>query len=338
MAAATTPLELWGYVTSAPTSDPFPATLTSARARSGSLVAASFGSGRAWSLEPDGSVPPTVSPTQVALEVGVAGLGQPGAFPWRWRGLIERGRWVTLAPPTAEEVNSCRFDLWDLTSGQPVKIGAVPPPPPPGTPLQIVGDCWGDVSEDGSTLVRALTFYPWEGGGTRIRFFSSATGATLRTVTVPDTWSLGSTLLAPDGSALAHIGSGTVTSGTTLRLTGRSASGDGSRPLPNTCSVIGQSDGWDGGRITVACFIVGGGRVGTVDVATGQDLRLVQIDDYLLFLNGLVSISPDGTEITYRATAPGGLETINVLDTTQQEIRVLTEPAPVGLLFPQFVP
>ena len=54
-------------------------------------------------------------------------------------------------------------------------------------------------------------------------------------------------------------------------------------------------------------------------------------------LNGFASISSDGTEITYAASAPGGLQTINVLDTTQQEVRVLTEPFAGGLLFPLFV-
>ncbi len=100
--------------------------------------------------------------------------------------------------------------------------------------------------------------------------------------------------------------------------------------------MVGQSDGWAGGRIIVGCFGAGGSGIGTVDVATGQDLRLVATD-YTPFLNGFVSISPDGTEITYAASAPGGLQTINVLDTTQQEVRVLTEPFAGGLLFPLFV-
>ncbi|MFN7147886.1 MAG: HYR domain-containing protein [Microthrixaceae bacterium] len=344
MAAAATPLTLWGYVISAPTSDPFPATLTSARARSDALVAASFGSGGAWSLPSDGSASSTVSPTQLAADVGVAGLGQPGTFPWRWRGLIERGRWLTISPLTPAEaehgwINSCRYDLWDLTQTSPTKIGSVSSAFPDIE--YFGGDCWGDVSEDGSTIVRV--FIPWPEDfddpvtSSTIRFASSATGATQRVVTVPDGWSLGSTLLAPDGSALVHTGNGTSTTGETLRLTGRSASGDGTRPLPSECFVIGQSDGWDGGRIIVACGGAGGSGIGTVDVATGQDLRLVATD-FTPFQQGFVSISPDGSEIAFAASAPGGLQTINVLDTTEQEVRVLTEPFPGGLLFPLFVP
>jgi hypothetical protein len=344
MAAATAPLELWGYVTSAPTGDPFPATLTSARARSDSLVAVGFGSGT-WSLKPDGSVPSAVSPVQLAADVGVLGLGNlgTGTFPWRWRGLIERGRWLTISELTPQEaedgwINSCRYDLWDLTQGSPTVIGTI------STAFPDIayegGSCWGDVSEDGSTIVRAFTPWPEDRDGpiaTTIRFASSASGATQRIATVPGGWSLGGTLLAPDGSALAYINSSTPTSGNTLRLTGRSASGDGTRPLPSSCFVLGQSDGWDGGRIIVTCGGAGGTGVGTVDVATGQDLRLVDTD-FAPFRNGFVSLSPDGTEIAFRGSAPGDLETINVLDTTQQEVRVLTEPFEGGLLFPLFVP
>ncbi len=199
MAAATAPLELWGYVTSAPTSGPFPATLTSARARNGSLVAASFGSGQAWSLQPDGSVTGTVSPTQLALDAGVAGLGQPGTFPWGWRGLIERGRWLTISETTPEDgLNSCRYDLWDLTQGSPTTIASISSAFP-STDF-IGGDCWGAVSQDGSTVVRAFIPWPEDPDGPRtttIRFASSATGATQRVVTVPGGWGLGSTLLAP---------------------------------------------------------------------------------------------------------------------------------------------
>lgn len=336
LAAAATPLELWGYVTSAPTSDPFPATLTSARARSGSLVAESFGSGQAWSIEADGSVTGTDSTAQLAADVGVLGLGNlgTGTFPWGWRGLIERGRWLTISELTPQEaddgwINSCRYDLWDLTQGSPTIIGSISSAFP--SIEYSGGDCWGAVSEDGSTIVRGFIAWPVDEGepiSTSIRFASSVNGATLRVFSVTGAWGLGSTLLAPDGSALAHIEPNSAT----LRLRGRSASGEGdaTRLLPSECILIGQSDGWAGGRVVVACAGASFG-VGTVDVTTGQDLRLVETD-FTPFQNGFVSISPDGTEVAHVAAAPGGLQTINVLDTTDQEVRVLTEPFAGGLL------
>lgn len=312
-ALAEGPYELWGWVVEP--SGPIPWPVTSGPETGALGVDTSFTGqgGGAWRITPDGSTVAAASQAELVTMAGLSGLPQPSAFPWTIRGLLDRGRWVTRLG-----TSGCVTSLYSFTSGSPALIATLPEGAtgePPAT-SEWTGTCFTLVSADGSTLIRGETrdpdsfegpFYP-----TTLSFFSTSTGALLRTVNDQggnQPFSPGTSLVAPDGSSIARIRDGQI-----VRI-GRTAADGGTTPLPQgtSCNSYGQNGGWNGGRMLVVCSPF---TWGTVDPLDGSDLRLLD-PSVIVGLGSLleVAISPDGAEMAFVSGAPGGPRQLSVVST-----------------------